>query len=85
MSDPTTTTTTAGQVRGQQVPGGILFTAVPFAEPPVGPLRLRPPQPLVPWTGVVEADVLPPGPAQGGTAIGGERPCPGPATRTAST
>jgi para-nitrobenzyl esterase len=71
MSDPATTATTAGYVRGQQVPGGILFTAVPFAEPPVGSLRLRPPQPLVPWTGVVEADVLPPAPAQGGTALGG--------------
>ena len=78
MSDPTTTTTTAGQVRGQQVPGGILFGAVPFAEPPVGPLRLRPPQPLGPWTGVVEADVPPPAPAQGGTALGGAAAMPWP-------
>jgi para-nitrobenzyl esterase len=71
MSDRTTTTTTAGQVRGQEVPGGILFAGVPFAQPPTGALRLRPPQPLKAWTGVREADTLAPAPAQGGTPLGG--------------
>jgi len=71
MSDPTTTTTAAGQVRGQEVPGGMLFAGIPFAQPPVGALRLRPPRPLAAWTGVRAADAFRPAPAQGGTALGG--------------
>jgi len=71
MSDHTTTITTAGQVRGREVPGGILFAGVPFAQPPVGTLRLRPPQPLESWTGARATDAFPPAPAQGGTALGG--------------
>jgi para-nitrobenzyl esterase len=71
MSDPTTTTTAAGQVRGREVPGGILFAGIPFAQPPVGALRLRPPQPLAAWTGVRAADTFPSAPAQGGTALAG--------------
>jgi para-nitrobenzyl esterase len=71
MSDPTTTTTAAGRVRGRAVPGGILFAGIPFAQPPVGALRLRPPQPPAAWTGVRAADTFPPAPAQGGTALAG--------------
>ena len=71
MSDRATTTTTAGDVRGREMPGGILFAGIPFAQPPVGALRLRPPQPPEAWTGVREADTFPPAPAQGGTALGG--------------
>jgi para-nitrobenzyl esterase len=71
MNDTTATVTTAGQVRGKEVPGGILFAGVPFAQPPVGPLRLRPPQPPAAWTGVLAADQFPPAPAQSGTALGG--------------
>ncbi|KAK4109805.1 alpha/beta-hydrolase [Canariomyces notabilis] len=36
------------------------FLGVPYAAPPVGPLRWRPPQPAVPWTGVRSATSLPP-------------------------
>lgn len=32
-----------------------MFRGIPFAEPPVGPLRLRPPQPVRPWTGTRSA------------------------------
>ena len=71
MSGPTTTATTAGQVRGKEVPGGILFAGVPFAQPPVGALRLRPPQPPAAWSGVRAAEEFPPAPAQSGTALGG--------------
>jgi para-nitrobenzyl esterase len=33
-----------------------LFKGVPFAAPPVGDLRWKPPQPLAPWPGVRKAD-----------------------------
>src|SRR3984893_14012073 len=32
-----------------------VFKGVPFAAPPVGPLRWRAPQPVKPWSGVREA------------------------------
>jgi para-nitrobenzyl esterase len=32
------------------------FRGIPFAAPPVGPLRWRPPQPAKPWPGVLKAD-----------------------------
>ena len=76
MTDPTTVTTKAGQLRGKELPGGILFAGIPFAQPPIGELRLRPPQPVEPWTGVREATTYPPAPAQGGTALAAEEQMP---------
>ena len=76
MTDPTAVTTKAGQLRGKELPGGVLFAGIPFAQPPVGELRLRPPQPVEPWTGVREADTYPPAPAQGGTALAGDEKMP---------
>jgi len=70
MSDLTTTVTTkAGHLRGKELPGGILFAGIPFAQPPIGELRFRPPQPVEPWTGVRDADAYPSAPAQGSTAL----------------
>ena len=48
-----------GRVAGVVFPGDpdvISFKGVPFAAPPVGDLRWRPPQPVEPWEGVLEAD-----------------------------
>ena len=48
--------TTAGKLRGTEVDDGILsWRGIPFAAPPVGPLRFRPPEPVEPWTGVRDA------------------------------
>ncbi len=46
--------TAAGKVRGRAYPRSFFFSGVPYAKPPVGELRWRPPQPPEPWTGVVE-------------------------------
>jgi para-nitrobenzyl esterase len=47
------TTTHYGQVQGESRPDGItVYRGLPYAAPPVGPLRWREPQPAVPWSGV---------------------------------
>jgi para-nitrobenzyl esterase len=49
-------TTTAGKVVGYAEPGGALaWLGIPFAEPPVGPLRWRAPRPKQPWEGAFQA------------------------------
>jgi para-nitrobenzyl esterase len=49
-------TLTAGQIRGTGLEkGGAVFKGIPFAQPPAGGLRWRPPEPVKPWTGVREA------------------------------
>jgi para-nitrobenzyl esterase len=48
--------TAYGAVRGTEIADGILaWRGVPYAAPPVGELRLRPPQPPQPWPGVRDA------------------------------
>jgi para-nitrobenzyl esterase len=41
------------------------FLGVPFAQPPVGELRWKAPQPVIPWTGVRQATQFGPSPVQG--------------------
>jgi para-nitrobenzyl esterase len=47
--------TAQGTLRGELADGIRVFRGVPFAQPPVGELRFRPPAAPQPWTGVREA------------------------------
>ena len=47
--------TDAGLVRGETTAEGRQFLGIPYAEPPVGGLRWRAPQPVRPWSGVRSA------------------------------
>ncbi|RPJ60082.1 MAG: carboxylesterase/lipase family protein, partial [Acidobacteria bacterium] len=47
--------TGSGRVRGMPEEGVLAFRGIPYAQPPVGPLRFRPPQKPVAWRGVREA------------------------------
>jgi para-nitrobenzyl esterase len=50
-----TVSVTGGQVQGRTLPGGAVFKAIPFAAPPVGDLRWKPPMPVKSWSGVRDA------------------------------
>jgi para-nitrobenzyl esterase len=44
---------TGGVVRGDTLPdGGTVFRSIPFAQPPLGDLRWKPPAPVDPWAGI---------------------------------
>jgi hypothetical protein len=42
----------AGAVEGKAVRGVSVFKGIPFAQPPIGPLRWKAPVALAPWQGV---------------------------------
>lgn len=44
-----------GAVRGSRIGDLLSWRGIPYAAPPVGPLRLRAPQTLQPWTGELDA------------------------------
>lgn len=53
--------TTAGEIEGERLdgePAVHVYRAVPYAQPPVGELRWRPPEPVEPWDGVRPATEL---------------------------
>jgi len=54
--------TTAGKIAGEAMPDGRhLFRGIPFAQPPVGALRWKPPMPVKPWRGIRDATRSGPG------------------------
>ena len=55
MSNPTVQIRT-GRVEGIQDGPVAVFKSIPYAKPPVGDLRWRPPEPAEPWTGTYKAD-----------------------------
>ena len=50
-----TVTTDTGKLRGEAQGAVVSFKGIPFAQPPVGDLRWRPPQPVAKWQGVRDA------------------------------
>lgn len=54
-ADPAVVHTAVGALRGTLAPDHRLFAGVPYAAPPVGPLRWRPPTPAPAWPGERDA------------------------------
>ncbi|MFC0338394.1 para-nitrobenzyl esterase [Kushneria avicenniae] len=50
----------SGALRGSSAPGVTAFKGIPYAAPPTGDNRWRPPQPVPPWQGVREATAFGP-------------------------
>jgi para-nitrobenzyl esterase len=75
---PSVTVRTAlGALAGERADGVVRFLGVPYAAPPLGPLRWRAPQPLTPWQGLREArrfgPACPQPPATGPTYVSPDR------------
>ena len=63
-ADPLVAKLDAGVVRGAQKDDVVAFKGIPLAQPPVGELRWKPPQPVKPWSGVRETTAYGPDCAQ---------------------
>jgi len=61
-----------GILRGTCEQGLSIYKGVPFAAPPVGELRWRPPQPLAKWSGIRDAKKFAPAPMQSGNPPSGK-------------
>lgn len=64
VSDSPIVATDAGALRGGVAGDVASFKGIPFAAPPVGPLRWREPKPVQPWSGVRDASAFAPPCAQ---------------------
>ncbi|MEI7831172.1 MAG: carboxylesterase family protein [Prolixibacteraceae bacterium] len=55
-----------GKIQGipTKTPGVYVFKGIPYAAPPIGELRWKSPQPVIPWQGIKVADVYGPAPMQ---------------------
>ncbi|WP_186758598.1 carboxylesterase/lipase family protein [Echinicola salinicaeni] len=61
-----------GVLQGEEENGITVFKGVPFAQPPVGALRWKAPQPPVSWEGIREATSYAPSPYQPGNPASGK-------------
>ncbi|MDQ7825380.1 MAG: carboxylesterase/lipase family protein [Candidatus Eremiobacteraeota bacterium] len=59
-SDGLAARTGAGMVKGTLEDGILVWKGIPFAAPPVGALRWRPPQPVKPWDGLKDCSAFGP-------------------------
>jgi len=66
--------TESGAISGLRESGLSVYRGVPFAAPPVGDLRWRPPAHVAPWTGTRKADAFAPACMQVGVSMPGETP-----------
>jgi para-nitrobenzyl esterase len=71
---PSVTPTESGAISGVSESGLSVYKGVPFAAPPIGDLRWRPPAAVTPWTGIRKADVFAPACMQDSVSMPGETP-----------
>ena len=64
MPEPELLTTSKGRLRGVRADGVRRFLGIPFAAPPVGPLRFAAPRPPEAWSGEHDATTFGAGPIQ---------------------
>jgi para-nitrobenzyl esterase len=60
----TTVEVTGGTIEGGENEGIFSYKGIPFAAPPVGDLRWKSPQPVIPWEGVKKVNAYAPSPIQ---------------------
>ncbi len=58
-----------GTIKGIKTEGVTVYKGIPFAAPPVGELRWKAPQPVIPWKGELLANKFGPAPVQGGRFV----------------
>jgi para-nitrobenzyl esterase len=61
--------TSSGRLRGVPEEGVLVFRGIPYAQPPIGPLRFRPPHKPVGWDGIREAHTYGPVAMQGDNPV----------------
>jgi para-nitrobenzyl esterase len=65
--------TSAGRIRGVPEDGVLVFRGIPYAQPPIGPLRFRPPHKPAAWEGIREAHTYGPAAMQGANPVNQSR------------